>query len=253
MSATKLIVGNWKMNGLLSDSRARAQQLGSAVAALENAGFDMVLCPPATMIGAVADVLAGSSVQYGGQDCHTEINGAFTGNISAAMLKDLGCTHVIVGHSERLQSQGEVSALIAEKAAAAHAAGLVAIICVGETDEERSAGKADGVVAAQLAESLPLSATAENTAVAYEPVWAIGTGKTASTADIENMHAHIRAEVNARLLDGSAGLKLLYGGSVKAANAGEILHLKNVDGVLVGGASLVADDFIAIAKASASA
>lgn len=251
MSMTKLIVGNWKMNGLLADSKARAQQLGSAVAATKDAAFEMVLCPPATMIGAVVDVLAGSSVQCGGQDCHTEPSGAYTGNISAAMLKDIGCTHVIVGHSERRQYHAETSSLIAAKAAAAHAAGLVAIICVGETDAERSAGEADSVVAAQLAESIPLSATSENTAVAYEPVWAIGTGKTASADDIRQMHAHIRAKVSEKVTSGGAQIKLLYGGSVKAANAAEILHIAHVDGVLVGGASLAADDFIAIAKASA--
>jgi len=251
MSATKLIVGNWKMNGLMADSRQRAEQLGSAVAALKDTGFDMVLCPPATMIAAVADVLKGSPVQYGGQDCHTEKSGAYTGNISATMLKDLGCTHVILGHSERRQYHEESNALIASKAAAAHAAGLIAIICVGETDEERTAGTADSVVAAQLAESIPLSANAGNTAIAYEPVWAIGTGKTASPEDVKNMHAHIRAKVAQQVNDGSF-IKLLYGGSVKANNAAEILHTPNVDGVLVGGASLVVDDFMAIAKASAA-
>ena len=252
MSATKLIVGNWKMNGLLADSKARAEQLGSAVAAIKDSPFEMVLCPPATMIGAVAEVLAGCAVRHGGQDCHTESAGAYTGNISAAMLKDLGCTHVIVGHSERRQYHEESSALIAAKAAAAHAAGLVAIICVGETDAERTAGQADSIVAAQLAESIPLSATSDNTAIAYEPVWAIGTGKTASADDIRQMHAHIRAKVSDKITAGGAEVKLLYGGSVKAANAREILHLPHVDGVLVGGASLVADDFIAIAKASAA-
>lgn len=248
MSATKLIVGNWKMNGLQADSRVRARALAEGVAALKDSGFDMVLCPPATMIAAVADTLAGSGVKHGGQDCHTETSGAFTGNISALMLKDLGCTHVILGHSERRQYHAETSALVAAKAAAAHAAGLVAIICVGETDAERSEGRADAVVAAQLAESVPAAATAENTAIAYEPVWAIGTGKTASSDDIKNMHAHIHAKAGEKI----AGTpRLLYGGSVKAGNAGEILHLPHVDGVLVGGASLVAEDFLAIAKASA--
>lgn len=251
MSATKLIVGNWKMNGLLDDSRTRARALGSAVSALKDSGFDMVLCPPATMIAAVAEVLAGSGVQHGGQDCHTENSGAFTGNISALMLKDLGCTHVIIGHSERRQYHAETSALVAAKAAAAHAAGLIAIICIGETDAERSEGRADAVVAAQLAESIPPSATAENTAIAYEPVWAIGTGKTASSDDIKHMHALIRTKASEKVKNG-AWLKLLYGGSVKAGNAGEILRLPNVDGVLVGGASLVAEDFLAIAKASAA-
>lgn len=251
MSATKLIVGNWKMNGLRDDSLARATQLGSAVAATKDGRFDMVLCPPATMISMLADTLKGSPVMYGGQDCHTEKSGAYTGNISADMLKDLGCTHVIIGHSERRQYHAESNALVASKAAAAHAAGLVAIICVGETDAERTEGKADEVVAQQLAESIPFSANAENTAIAYEPVWAIGTGKTASADDIKNMHAHIRAKVSEKVNDGSF-MKLLYGGSVKAGNAAEILHIAHVDGVLVGGASLVVDDFMAIARASAA-
>lgn len=249
MSTTKLIVGNWKMNGLLEDSRLRAENLGRAVAAIKDGGFEMVLCPPATMIGTVLDVLKGNPVGIGGQDCHTAVSGAYTGNISAAMLKDLGCTHVILGHSERRQYHGESNALIAEKAAAAHTAGLNAIICVGETDAERTNGQANAVVSAQLAESIPLSSTADNTAIAYEPVWAIGTGKTASADDIRDMHAHIRRAASEKIANGPL-VKLLYGGSVKGSNAPEILHIPHVDGVLVGGASLVADDFIAIAKAS---
>jgi triosephosphate isomerase (TIM) len=249
MSVAKLVVGNWKMNGLLADSRARAEELAQMAKNHKDAAFEMVLCPPATLINAVADVIAGSPLGLGGQDCHHETAGAFTGNISGEMLKDMGCGYVIVGHSERRQFHRETSAEVAAKAAAAHAAGLVAIICIGETDDERSAGKADEIVVGQLQASIPDSATAENTAIAYEPVWAIGTGKTASADDIKHMHALIRTKSSEKIKNG-AWLRLLYGGSVKASNAPEILHLPNVDGVLVGGASLKAGDFWAIAQAS---
>jgi triosephosphate isomerase len=184
-----------------------------------------------------------TSIACGGQDCHAEASGAFTGDISARMLKDLGCSHVIVGHSERRQFHKETSAQVAAKAGAAHAAGLTAIVCVGETDAERTAGRADAVVLEQLAASIPGTATPANTVIAYEPVWAIGTGKVASAEDILHMHALIRSKTEAEM-------RLLYGGSVKASNAGEILHLKNVDGVLVGGASLKVEEFWAIAQAA---
>jgi triosephosphate isomerase len=236
----KLIVGNWKMNGMVADSRERAGKLAALVK--DRKTFQMVLCPPAALIGVVAAELKGSMIHWGGQDCHAEASGAFTGDISAPMLKDLGCTHVIVGHSERRQYHKETSENVAAKAKAAHTAGLVAIICVGELDSERTAGKADSIVSAQLKASIPANATAQNTVVAYEPIWAIGTGKTASAEDIRQMHALIRGKVG--------DLKILYGGSVKADNAKEILHIANVDGVLVGGASLKADDFMAIATAS---
>lgn len=233
----KLIAGNWKMNGLMADSKERAQKL--AQAAIN--GVDLVLCPPATLIPLLAETLRGTTVMYGGQDCHAEKSGAFTGNISADMLKDQGCTHVIVGHSERRQQSHESSKDVADKAAAAHRAGLIAIICVGETDEERTAGRQNEIVQQQLKASIPAGSNAANTAIAYEPVWAIGTGKTASTADIEAMHAFIRQQVG--------DMRILYGGSVKGSNAAEILKIKNVDGVLVGGASLKAEEFIEIAKA----
>lgn len=239
MSAAKLIVGNWKMNGLMADARQRVD----ALLAAKSAAFDMVLCPPATLAHALHGWTKDSALKIGGQDCHAQVSGAFTGNISAQMLKDLGCTHVIVGHSERRQYHRETSAEVAAKAKAAHEAGLIAIICIGETDEERSAGRANDVVSEQLAASVPDCATVENTVIAYEPVWAIGTGKVASTDDIKGIHAIIREKSRVRA-------KILYGGSVKGSNAAEILHLPNVDGVLVGGASLKAEEFLAIAKAA---
>jgi triosephosphate isomerase (TIM) len=243
MSTAKLIVGNWKMNGLQADSRERVEKLAQAVKNTQSGVFDMVLCPPATLITTVGGLLKASAIRWGGQDCHAQTSGAFTGDISAAMLKDLGCTHVLLGHSERRQYHKETSEEVLAKAKAAHAAGLVAIICIGETDAERTAGKANDIVSAQLAASTPDSATPENTVIAYEPVWAIGTGKVASNDDILNMHALIRGKSKVKS-------RILYGGSVKGSNAKEILHLANVDGVLVGGASLKADEFMQIAEAS---
>jgi triosephosphate isomerase (TIM) len=239
----KLIAGNWKMNGLLADSRERAEKLTAAVKGGDSSSFDMVLCPPATLIAMVAATLKDSPIRCGGQDCHAEASGAYTGDISAQMLKDLGCAYVIVGHSERRQYHKETSEQVLAKAKAAHAAGLVAIICIGETDAERSAGKADEIVSSQLAASVPATASPENTVIAYEPVWAIGTGKVASADDIRHMHALIRDK-------SAVKARLLYGGSVKAGNAKEILHLPNVDGVLVGGASLKVEEFLAIAQAA---
>lgn len=239
MSAPKLIVGNWKMNGLMADSKQRVDALMGAKSAV----FDMVLCPPATLINALNWWTKDSALKIGGQDCHAQASGAFTGNVSAQMLKDLGCTHVIVGHSERRQYQKETSAEVAAKAKAAHEAGLIAIICIGETDAERTAGRANDVVSEQLAASVPDCATVDNTVIAYEPVWAIGTGKVASSDDIKAIHALIREKSTVKA-------KILYGGSVKGSNAAEILHLPNVDGVLVGGASLKAEEFLAIANAA---
>lgn len=239
MSAAKLIVGNWKMNGLMTDAKQRVDALMAA----KSAAFDMVLCPPATLANALNWWTKDSALKIGGQDCHAQVSGAFTGNISAQMLKDLGCQYVIVGHSERRQYHKETSADVAAKAKAAHEAGLIAIICIGETDAERTAGRANDIVAEQLAASVPDCATIENTVIAYEPVWAIGTGKVASNDDIKVIHALIREKSPVKA-------KILYGGSVKGSNAAEILHLPNVDGVLVGGASLKADEFLAIANAA---
>lgn len=245
----KLIVGNWKMNGLRADAKGRVADLVRAMTADTNVKYAAVLCPPATLLAEVRQALSdfylcGEVVMtVGAQDCHSAVSGAYTGDISAAMLADIGCSHVILGHSERRQGHGETDVQVAAKATAAHAAGLVTIICVGETESQRSSGQHFDVVADQIKGSLPDCATVENTVIAYEPVWAIGTGKTATNDDVAAMHAHIRK------LAGE-GMRILYGGSVKAGNARDILHTPNVDGVLVGGASLVADDFIAIARAS---
>lgn len=238
----KLIVGNWKMNGLMADSLERVEKLAAAMKAGPSPDFHMAVCPPAPLLVPMALALKDSPISWGGQDCHDKPPGAFTGDIAAEMLRDVGCAFVILGHSERRQFHKESSALVAAKARRAHELGLIAIICVGELDAERSAGRQEAVVGQQLKESVPEGATAENTVIAYEPVWAIGTGKTASAEDIRQMHAFINTA--------TGGLKILYGGSVKASNAREILHIPHVDGVLVGGASLKAEEFLAIAEAS---
>lgn len=243
MNMPKLIAGNWKMNGLAAESRARVEALAALAEGRPLPRAEIVLCPPFTLIQQTVGVLKGafSLITCGGQDCHASPSGAFTGNISAPMLKDLGCEYVILGHSERRQLHGETSAQVAAKAVAAHAAGLAAIICVGETEAERGAGKAEEVVLAQLSDSIPSGATPGNTVIAYEPVWAIGTGKVASLDDIAAMHAVIRAKMG-------VPTRLLYGGSVKGNNAAEILSIANVDGVLVGGASLNPEEFWTIAQ-----
>jgi triosephosphate isomerase len=236
----RLVAGNWKMNGLRADGVA----LAGAVAALARQphACDLLVCPPATLLATISDVLRGGDVALGGQDCHAAAAGAFTGSISAEMLKDSGCSHVIVGHSERRHGCGESDADVHAKAAAALRAGLIAIVCVGETRAEREAGRAVAVVSSQLAGSVPVGASESQLVVAYEPVWAIGTGLTPTTADIAEIHAAIRASI-------PAGTRILYGGSVNPKNAAEILALAEVDGALVGGASLKAEDFWAIAQA----
>lgn len=241
MASQKLIVGNWKMNGLQDDARARISAvLDYAPKAPSSA--KVVLCPPVILLNSAVSQTASSSVAIGAQDCHAEKSGAYTGNTSAEMLKDAGCRYVIVGHSERRQYHKESSEDVAAKAKAAHEQNLIAIICVGETDAERSAGTQEEIVLEQLQKSIPAGSTAENTVIAYEPVWAIGTGKTATVQDVADMHRFIRGHVSA--------MPILYGGSVKSSNAQEILHTENVDGVLVGGASLKADEFIGIISAS---
>ncbi|OYQ32856.1 triose-phosphate isomerase [Niveispirillum lacus] len=243
-----LIAGNWKMHCRRSDGAALAADLAARVGPVADRRFDLLVCPPATIIGAIAQTVAGQAVAVGGQDCHAQAQGAHTGDIAAEMLADVGAGWVIVGHSERRTNHAETSALIKAKAAAALRAGLTAIICVGETEAERDAGHAEAVVAAQLAGSIPEGATAANTVVAYEPVWAIGTGRTPTLADIAAMHGMIRARLSGLVADPDA-VRILYGGSVKPSNAAEILGLLDVDGALVGGASLKADDFWAIAQA----
>lgn len=238
-----LIAGNWKMNGTEA-SLAEIAQLAGLVAGSPPAA-DLLICPPATLVTRAVAAAAGR-IPIGGQDCHAKVSGAYTGDVSAEMLKDAGAVAVIVGHSERRQYHGETDAVVAAKAEAAHRAGLTAIICVGESEAQRDAGKALDVVGAQIAGSVPADSTASATAIAYEPIWAIGTGRTPTLAEIAQMHAHIRAALQARLGAQGAGMRILYGGSVKPSNAAEILDVADVGGALVGGASLKASDFHAI-------
>jgi triosephosphate isomerase len=209
----------------------------------------VLVCPPATLVMAVAEAVKGSGVLVGGEDCHAKASGAHTGDISAEMLRDAGASHVIVGHSERRTDHGETDAVVRAKAEAAWRAGLLPIVCIGETLAERDAGRTLAVLETQLKGSVPSGATAAKLVVAYEPVWAIGTGKTPTTAEVAAAHAHIR-KVLGGLVPDAAGVRLLYGGSMKASNAAELLAAGDVDGGLIGGASLKADEFLAIAKAA---
>jgi triosephosphate isomerase len=245
----KLIAGNWKMNCLKADGVALARELGIRYAEEDEPAFDMLVCPPFTLISTIGEAIAGSGVMLGGQDCHPQSKGAHTGDVAAEMLKDLGCSHVIVGHSERRTDHGEIDLVVSEKAKAAHRAGLVAIICIGETEAERDAGETLNVCSRQIAGSVPDDATAENTVIAYEPVWAIGTGRTPTNEDVAEVHGHIRAELSRKVANADH-VHILYGGSVKGSNAGELMSIPNVDGALVGGASLKADDFWTIGQES---
>jgi triosephosphate isomerase (TIM) len=239
-----LVAGNWKMNGL----RASVAELARiAQAAREFAAVDILICPPATLIAEFAAAAAGSPVRIGAQDCHAEPAGAFTGDLSAEMLKDAGASAVILGHSERRSYHRETDGDVRAKALAARRAGLCAIVCVGETRSERDGGRALSVVATQIDGSVPDGATAGNLVVAYEPVWAIGSGLTPTPSDIAEMHGHVRRHLVARFGTEGEGIRVLYGGSVKPANAKELMHVADVDGALVGGASLKADEFLAIA------
>jgi triosephosphate isomerase (TIM) len=243
-----IVAGNWKMNGLKAglDEIAATRR---AVEAGQAGRAEVVVCPPATLLISAAATLQGGPVTLGAQDCDPRASGAFTGDISAAMLKDAGAAYVIVGHSERRAGHGESDDLVRSKAIAAIAAGLAAIVCVGETKAEREAGEAISVVSGQIRQSLPPDANPANLVVAYEPVWAIGTGLTPTAGDVADMHGALRALLSE--LDGEAGahMRILYGGSVKPSNAKELLGLPNVDGALVGGASLKASDFMGIAAA----
>ena len=242
MARRPLVAGNWKMNGL----RASAGELEKIIAGARGLPkADFLICPPATLVASFAALARGSAVAIGGQDCHAEPAGAFTGDISAEMLKDAGAAAVIVGHSERRQYHGETDAAVRAKTLAARRAALLPIVCIGETRAERDAGRAQIVVRTQLAGSLP-DGTA-HFVVAYEPVWAIGTGLTPTPADVSAMHRFVREQLTARF--GAAGndVRILYGGSLKPANAKELLTIGNVDGALIGGASLKADEFLAIA------
>jgi triosephosphate isomerase len=244
----KLIAGNWKMNGLKADGLTLVRDLVRRAAAKEPAA-ELVVCPPATLLMSVAEALAGSVIALGGQDCHSEPEGAHTGDVAAPMLRDAGCRYVILGHSERRAEHHESDALIRAKATAARKAGLRVILCIGETAEQRDQGHTLAVVAQQLSGSLPQGLGAEEIVIAYEPVWAIGTGRTPTPGDVESVHAHIRAQLKGRVAD-PAAVRILYGGSVKPANARELQAAGDVDGALVGGASLAADDFWAIAMAA---
>ncbi|ANC91445.1 triose-phosphate isomerase [Azospirillum humicireducens] len=244
----KLIAGNWKMNGLKADGLDLASDLAGRLKGAGPVAFDMLVCPPFPLLFPVGEAIADSPLALGGQDCAPKTSGAHTGDVAPTMLKDAGCRFVILGHSERRADHGESDAVVNAKAVAAHKEGLVAIVCVGETEAQRDAGDANAVVSGQLAGSIPAGATAENTVIAYEPVWAIGTGKTATPDDVKAMHAHIRAELAGKIADPDK-VRILYGGSVKPGNAAELMAVDNVDGALVGGASLKAEDFWGIATA----
>jgi len=244
-----LIAGNWKMNGLRADALALAQAVATGVKQGGWKDREVLVCPPATLVMAVAEAVKGSGLLVGGEDCHAKANGAHTGDISAEMLKDAGASHVIVGHSERRSDHAESDAVVRAKAEAAWRAGLLPIVCIGETLAEREAGKTLAVLESQIKGSVPAGSTAAKLVVAYEPVWAIGTGKTPTTAEVAAAHTHIR-KVLGGLTAEAAGVRLLYGGSVKGSNAAELLAVADVDGALVGGAALKADEFLAIAKAA---
>lgn len=253
MSTTRqirpLVAGNWKMNGLKA-GLAEAHKVRDSLKAGGGAALiDVMICPPATLVGALADAAKGSTLIVGGQDCHANAAGAHTGDISAEMLADAGARAVIVGHSERRWDHGELDGQVRAKAEAAHRAGLIAIICVGETAGERKIGLTLDVVGRQLAGSVPKAATAVNTVIAYEPVWAIGTGLIPNAEDVAVVHLAIR-EALGKLIGGEGqAMRILYGGSVKPSNAKELMEIVNVDGALVGGASLKADDFRGIIAA----
>jgi len=239
-----LVAGNWKMNGLRSSA---AEFTRIVEGAQKLTAVDLMICPPATLLVLLAAAAKGTSVLIGAQDCHAEPSGAFTGDLSAEMLRDAGASAVIVGHSERRSYHKETDADVRAKALAARRAGLCAIVCVGETRAEREDGRALAVVGMQIDGSVPDGATVENLVVAYEPVWAIGSGLTPTPTDVADMHAFIRQRLGSRLGEEGQGIRILYGGSVKPSNAKELLHVANVDGALVGGASLKADEFLAIA------
>lgn len=243
-----LIAGNWKMNGTQA-SLDQLRAIGAGFADDSGGLADGLICVPATLLAQASDVLAGSPVAVGGQDCHAKDSGAHTGDISATMLKDCGASFVIVGHSERRTDHNESDADVAAKAQAAWQAGLVAVICVGETQGQRSSGETLAVLTRQIAGSVPSQATSANTVVAYEPVWAIGTGLTPTAADVAEAHAHLRTELRALLGRQADTVRLLYGGSMKPSNALELLSIANVDGGLIGGASLKGEDFLGITRA----
>lgn len=241
----KLAAGNWKMNG----TAAQLAELTAMSEAANTTQTDVLICTPATLVSRAAETANGTQIAIGGQDCHANASGAHTGDISAAMLADAGANHVITGHSERRVDHGETDAIVAAKSEAAYADNLVAVICIGESLEERESGKTLDVVGTQLQGSTPSAATGANTVIAYEPVWAIGTGKVPTLEQIAEVHDFIRAKLVERFGEDGDAFRVLYGGSVKPSNATEIFAVSNVDGALVGGASLKASDFTAIISA----
>ncbi len=242
----KLAAGNWKMNG----TSASLDELTALMATHPDPQVDILICPPATLVTSAVVTAADHALQIGGQDCHRNESGAHTGDISAAMLRDAGASYVLTGHSERRTDHNESDEEIRNKTKAAHAAGLIAVVCIGETLKEREAANTLDIIAGQLAGSLPDVLTAENTVIAYEPVWAIGTGKVPTTNQIGEVHDYIRSRLEQRYGAGvGTSIRILYGGSVKASNAAEIFAVSNVDGALVGGASLKASDFSPIVTA----
>lgn len=243
----KLAAGNWKMNGTSAD----LSEVATLAATFPAPSVDILICPPATLLSRMA--ATPGPLAFGGQDCHANAKGAHTGDISAAMLRDAGATHVILGHSERRTDHAETDAMVAAKARAARAAALTAVICVGETEAQRRAGETLAIVGQQLAGSIPDGATAADTVIAYEPVWAIGTGLIPTTDQIAEVHAFIRQTLVSRFGAEGTGIRILYGGSVKPTNAAEIFAVADVDGALVGGASLKAADFGPIITALSAA
>ena len=245
----KLIAGNWKMNGLAASAPEFVRMVAAYQAGLKTS-VDLMVFPPFTLLTSFATASRGAGVTVGGQDCHAEASGAHTGDVSAEMIADAGGGAVIVGHSERRQDHAETDAIVRAKAEAARRAKLVAVICVGETHAQREANEAKAIVGGQLAGSIPDASSAANVVVAYEPVWAIGTGLTPTVEQVAEMHGFIRSALVERFGPKGANIRVLYGGSVKPGNAAELMHADDVDGALVGGASLKADDFLAIAKAA---
>ena len=238
-----VVAANWKMNGLRRDGRDLGNTLAGLKRAAGETACDIVVCPPAALLLELRDALQGAGIALGGQDCHMEEKGAHTGDTSAELLADCGCNYVILGHSERRADHGETNEIVRMKVVAALRAELRAILCVGESEDEREAGRALEVVGEQLRNSLPDSGGSNNIIIAYEPLWAIGTGRIPSAIEIGEMHQHIRDLFGELKTGGKSGVRVLYGGSVKAENAGEILSIVGVDGALVGGASLSAETF----------
>ncbi len=243
-----LVAGNWKMNGT-AEQLTELLAIGAGFLGEVEADAEAVICVPATLLARASETLSRFSVRSGGQDCHAAESGAHTGDVSAEMLKDAGAAYVIVGHSERRTDHGETDAVVLVKAQAAWRAGLIAIVCIGETRDEREAGETVAILSRQIAGSVPSTSTAANTIIAYEPVWAIGTGLTPTALDVAAAHAHIRGELAVAVGNEAARMRILYGGSVKPGNAKELMAVANVDGALIGGASLRAKDFLGIADA----